>query len=552
MSANPSSPSQGSRVPTPSGPPFDKPSTNLIIRSSDLVDFRVHQHILAEASPVFADMLTLPQPREQERDLLPVVDVAEDAQTWRYLLFLCYPTNKQNFSKLEDTIPVIKAAQKYEMEWPVTYMIDKLRAGAHLRPLFVWVIGVRCHLEQTQQYAAAAMRGTGLPNLESMLQSEGFGILEGTTAGQYFHLRQDIKVKFSIDWLFGQRTPRQAHPPVQTNQTPVPFSASPTDCASNFIPDDPPADCTLQCLGGAVFHVHHLILKLHAPSLVKTTAPGSTVHIDMDPGTAEEVLRFFYTCGDALTADLARLSAVLSVAQRTPLPSLAKAAEACWRRLAAATPLDAYLHGARYKLGANLLRIAARHTLSKRLEGVYTSAMDAAPARAYHHLLTYHAACARAVAAKYTLAAARWREALAAVLAAPSAVARPPAPAPAPTIPADSIADFYASPAPQATRTARPPATRTPESVLKTAETWLCALLERDGKAVAEGTRAPWAPVASAYAAGALLASPEAQAQAWPPARAGHLAGLVRAVGEVAATLQTEIDGAIDGVTLEV
>lgn len=42
--------------------PFDQPSADLILRTADLVDFRVHTQILAQASPFFASMLALPQP----------------------------------------------------------------------------------------------------------------------------------------------------------------------------------------------------------------------------------------------------------------------------------------------------------------------------------------------------------------------------------------------------------------------------------------------------------------------------------------------------------
>ncbi|KAF8472312.1 hypothetical protein DFH94DRAFT_636744 [Russula ochroleuca] len=40
--------------------PFDVPDTNLIIRSSDFVNFWVHKPVLAMASPFFKDLLSLP------------------------------------------------------------------------------------------------------------------------------------------------------------------------------------------------------------------------------------------------------------------------------------------------------------------------------------------------------------------------------------------------------------------------------------------------------------------------------------------------------------
>jgi hypothetical protein len=54
--------------------PLEVPDASLIIRSSDLVSFRVHKPVLAMASPFFKDLLSLPQPSDSESiDGLPVV-----------------------------------------------------------------------------------------------------------------------------------------------------------------------------------------------------------------------------------------------------------------------------------------------------------------------------------------------------------------------------------------------------------------------------------------------------------------------------------------------
>ncbi|OJT03115.1 hypothetical protein TRAPUB_6303 [Trametes pubescens] len=42
--------------------PFDRDDADLILRSSDNIDFHVHRIILTLASPVFAGMFTTPQP----------------------------------------------------------------------------------------------------------------------------------------------------------------------------------------------------------------------------------------------------------------------------------------------------------------------------------------------------------------------------------------------------------------------------------------------------------------------------------------------------------
>lgn len=71
---------------------FDVPDANLIIRSSDSVDFRVHKPVLAVASPVFKDLFSLPQPPDSESDDdLPVVQLPEDSELLHSLISIVYP-----------------------------------------------------------------------------------------------------------------------------------------------------------------------------------------------------------------------------------------------------------------------------------------------------------------------------------------------------------------------------------------------------------------------------------------------------------------------------
>ena len=73
-------------------PTFDVPDANIIIRSSDLVDFRVHKSVLAMASPFFKDLLSLPQPSDSETfDGLPVVELSEDSELLNSLVSMLYP-----------------------------------------------------------------------------------------------------------------------------------------------------------------------------------------------------------------------------------------------------------------------------------------------------------------------------------------------------------------------------------------------------------------------------------------------------------------------------
>jgi hypothetical protein len=70
------------------------PDADLIIRSSDLVNFRVHKSVLALASPFFKDLLSLPQPSESESvDGIPVVQLPECSELLNCLVSMIYPVH---------------------------------------------------------------------------------------------------------------------------------------------------------------------------------------------------------------------------------------------------------------------------------------------------------------------------------------------------------------------------------------------------------------------------------------------------------------------------
>ena len=178
--------------------PFNRTSADIILRSSDHVDFYVHRSILSEASPVFEDMFNIPQPPHGEGEAHAglVVDVAEDSKTLRHLLLLCYPVNKPDFaSQPDDILPVLQAALKYIMEWPITLLKRDLHALMPVRPLRVWAIASRTGLDAIVREAALEIRKrtlapeTPISTLETLLTQDGIGVLDGVTAGQYFRLR---------------------------------------------------------------------------------------------------------------------------------------------------------------------------------------------------------------------------------------------------------------------------------------------------------------------------------------------------------------------------
>ncbi|KAH9965366.1 hypothetical protein BC827DRAFT_1092706, partial [Russula dissimulans] len=117
------------------GAPFNRRDADLIIRSSDQVDFHVHQVNLAMASVVFEDMFTIPgpSPREQGQDK-PVVNLTEDSEILHRLLTMLYPIERSMPETLEDALSLFATCQKYQMDSTIMHIRSLLKD--HEPPLF--------------------------------------------------------------------------------------------------------------------------------------------------------------------------------------------------------------------------------------------------------------------------------------------------------------------------------------------------------------------------------------------------------------------------------
>ena len=92
------------------------PDADVILRSSDLVDFRIQRSILKTSSPFFDDLFSLPQPPDHEAvDGLPVVHLSEDAEILNSLISLLYPVTPELPASVDEVLTLLAACQKYDM-----------------------------------------------------------------------------------------------------------------------------------------------------------------------------------------------------------------------------------------------------------------------------------------------------------------------------------------------------------------------------------------------------------------------------------------------------
>ena len=127
--------------------PFDHAKADIILRSSDNVDFRVFKLFLSLASPFFETLFDIPQPAEdvgdqEVKDGLAVVCVTENSKTLDALLRFCYPCTLADDPKIEvlqDAADILEAARKYSLD-----VIEKKARQAIANPKILEAESLRC------------------------------------------------------------------------------------------------------------------------------------------------------------------------------------------------------------------------------------------------------------------------------------------------------------------------------------------------------------------------------------------------------------------------
>jgi len=138
------------------GIPFNDPQADLILRTSDHVDFRVHKIILSLASPVFKDIFSLPTATidgDEIRDGLPVVTLSESSRALELALRFMYPIPSPTV-KLDDILILLEFSTKYDMKlYDVTIKVGLYEAKAK-DPVNVYAISLIFGLTDIAELAA--------------------------------------------------------------------------------------------------------------------------------------------------------------------------------------------------------------------------------------------------------------------------------------------------------------------------------------------------------------------------------------------------------------
>jgi len=104
--------------PTDAEAPFDRecPKADVVLRTSDNIDFHFPKLLLIFASPFFENLLSDGTPDEL-KDGRPIILVHDSSKDLRQLLYFCHPSlSPPPFSSIDDVVQVHAIAAKYCME----------------------------------------------------------------------------------------------------------------------------------------------------------------------------------------------------------------------------------------------------------------------------------------------------------------------------------------------------------------------------------------------------------------------------------------------------
>jgi hypothetical protein len=126
--------------------PFDHSKADIILRSSDGVEFRVFKLFLTLASPFFETMFALPQPAAGTNDDtmngLHVIPMQENSKTLDTFLRFCYPSTlaeDPSLENLKDIKAILGVARKYSLD-----LIEKKVCQALANPKVLEAEPLRC------------------------------------------------------------------------------------------------------------------------------------------------------------------------------------------------------------------------------------------------------------------------------------------------------------------------------------------------------------------------------------------------------------------------
>ncbi|THG97204.1 hypothetical protein EW026_g4748 [Hermanssonia centrifuga] len=396
--------------------PFNNIKTDIILQTSDDVQFHVWSIILAEASLVFRDMFTLPQPTISQT--APVIPVSEASQVIDPLLRLCYPVDDPALTDLSLLGRVWEAARKYALDEATKLATTAVHAFISTSPLQVFALACRLEAEEEVKLAAKAWKSS--ETFRSLISSGNPKVFDYTIAGaSYIHEMSGIPSGAYYRLLSFLRADHDPDTPICT--TPVighPEIETTKHSFSFDIPCSADADVVIQSSDGVDFRVHKLMLRsataeelLQGEATTQMVVEGlPVVEVAVRGEILAEILKLCYPMYKFLVEDCSIIRQMLQIAS---LYKMSKVVEVLKKRvmdLLDRYPLSLYFVAVEQSW-MDVAEAAARQLAKAPIENLFVEEMEEFPTDAYHRLLKYHHAHTMIVAniaAQYSNGAKRW------------------------------------------------------------------------------------------------------------------------------------------------
>ncbi|KAF8986378.1 hypothetical protein BDQ17DRAFT_1315431 [Cyathus striatus] len=401
--------------------PFNDEKADLILRSSDGVDFYVYKVILSLASNFFQDMFSLPQP---ENDGRQSVDMPEHSITLDAILRLCYPVKDPIIQEWSPAVKILQAATKYQMNEATELMFDVFKRFIPSCPLAVY--GVACDPSISSEmlarlaaqewmkkksvwaclYEMRSFPSYRVDNISfhctvqwkdtSIGQTYDAKYMDTTTAGQLYRLLRCVRSK-------------QLPPKLLVNEDPVGETTTKWNSVRKLPAADDTrllhGDTTIRSSDGCDFRAHKLVIQLASQKLLTSMENSSqsqskesvisAIPVYCLPEHSNTIYKVLEICDPSASAaaveagDADIMHNVLHMAIKYDIPKAMSIGKLWCTNLVKENPLRSYFTAICYGW-EELARQSARATLFSSIENAYTPEMEHVSAQSYYNLMKYH------------------------------------------------------------------------------------------------------------------------------------------------------------------
>ncbi|KAF8632909.1 hypothetical protein AX15_001634 [Amanita polypyramis BW_CC] len=380
--------------------PFDSNApADIILRSSDTVDFFTISLLLSFVSPVFRNMFPsndlIGAAENETRMGLPIIHMTEDSQTIRQLLFLIYPFSSE--SSICDAglcMKLGKMSQKYLMD-AIEIKLQKIVLASQLiksEAFRIYTIAV--HLKWREVANVAASNTLNI-SLNDLLYVEELQNISSSDFHRFLQYRFKHEVKSTIPPtdLVGV----SSWHPHQSSEDPVDSVAKPFDAASG-------GDVILRSSDKVDFFVLKALIRIMSPvlsDLISTSqvddGHGPTiVPLKENSRTIHHLFAIIYNCVDV--SDMQEYQLLLNVgkaAQEYKIERVEAILKDRLSRSGVMAPEPFKVYAIAFALGWNeIARTAAMRTLDTPFEEMeYGDELNSINGAALFRFMEYRLKC---------------------------------------------------------------------------------------------------------------------------------------------------------------